>query len=199
MAEGAVPGHAAGDGDTTAPASARCPNRFSDKDLYDRGLDRSAKVADTLAVFQEFGMIPEEIADRGFEPAEAEVEIVRVFHRPGERKGMRITFPCQSFHGRSAGVGETKEFGGFVETFAGRVIQGFAQDSMLQRCRDIDQEGVSAADDEGDVRLKGFQVEPRLGFSFQPRGIEVAFMMMDRKARDLPGVGKGLGIPPADH
>ena len=60
----------------------------------------------------------------------------------------------EAIHLGSARVRKTEELGGFVETFASGIIDGRAEDNVIQLAANMDEHGMAAADDEGNVRLK---------------------------------------------
>ena len=69
----------------------------------------------------------DEQAHLGFEAAEAKVHAGAVGHRARQRETVGITLCRKCCQLRTAGIGQTEQFRGFIEGFADGVIQGLPQ------------------------------------------------------------------------
>jgi len=167
-AQEAVADDAARRGDAADSATPGRANRLGDKHVDDGGLDAGAKVAQGGGVGGEVRVVAQEIPDGGFQPAEAEVQGRVVAQRPGEVESVGLAAFGELIDDGSAGVGEAEQFGGFVEALAGGVIESGAEDDVVKRAGDVDEQGVAAADDEGDVRGEDIEVSAR-GGAVDPR------------------------------
>ena len=169
LAEAGVGAHAAADGDGGAVVFAGGAEEFGGEDIDDGGLEGGAEVRQIglrgRAVFFE------KDAHGGFESAETEIEIAGVDHAAWEFVARGIACGGESIDGDAAGVAEAEELGGFVEGLAGGVIEGSAKEAVVSEALDIEQEGVSAADDERGVG--------RDFFASEKRREEVAFDVVD--------------------
>lgn len=198
LAEGAVAGDAAGGGDAWQAQPSGGAERFDGERFDDGGLDAGAEVLDGGGGIQQGGIFLEEIADGRFQSGEAEVVVVGLEQRAGEGVGGGVSVGGEAIHFRASGVGETDQLGDFVEAFAGGVIEGGAEDAVLKFVADLDEEGVTAADDEGDIGDKAVEASPGR-IAFDPRRVEVSFVVVNSEKRAVEGEGEGLSAFEADH
>ena len=98
----------------------------------------------------------------------------------------------EAFDFRAAGVGEAEEAGDLVESLAGGVVDGSADDRVVADAADMDEEGVSAGNDEGEVWR-------RWGVGIEEGGEEVALHVIDGEEGFAGGEGEGLGHGVADE
>ena len=91
--------------------------------------------------------------DGGFKAGEGEVEAGDL--GVGEVIFFGVAFGCGSGDGGAAGVGETEDFGDFVEAFADGVVQGGADDVEVVVLLHFDDLGVAAGNYKGQKRELG--------------------------------------------
>ena len=99
-------------------------------------------------------MIAQKIAHRGFQAAETEVIVRLAEHRARKVEGLGIASLRQPVQLRSGRIGQPDELADFIETFAGGVVHGRAEQHVLQFGLDTDEQGMAAADDEREVGFK---------------------------------------------
>ncbi len=177
---------------------------FAYQDFHDGVLDTGAEISEPLIGFGNFGVIAQEIADGGFEAAEAEVVTGLIEERTGKIESVGIAAFCQAIHDGAARIGETEELGRFIETLASGVIQSAAQDGVFKGRLDMDQESMTAADDQGDCGLEILHINPGnrghgIGILLNPGRVEMAFMVVDCEKGFLQDKGHGLRRLEADQ
>ena len=159
LAEGGVGADAAADGDGAAVGLAGGFEEFGGEDIDYGGLDGGAEVREIR--FSGWAVFFEEDADRGFEAAEAEIEIARVDHAAREIVSCGIAVRSEAVDEDAAGIAEAEEFGGFVEGLAGGVVEGAAEELVFSEAFDIQKQSVTATDDECGVGWDGVAPEER--------------------------------------
>lgn len=157
LAEGGVGADSTADGNGAATGLAGGFEEFAGQHIHDGGLKRGAEVGKTglrgRAVFFQ------KDADRGFETAEAEIEIPRLNHAAWELEPLRIAIGGEAVDKDAARVAEAEEFGRFVESLAGGVVERAAEELVSAETFDIEKQGVAPADDERGVRRDGVPTE----------------------------------------
>ena len=114
-----------------------------------------------LSVVQQAGVVAKEIPHRGLQAAEAEVVVRIVYHRAGELEGLGVSALGQAVDLGAGRIGQAHQLAGLVEALTRGVIHGRAEHLVLQFRLDVDQQGVAAADDEGNVGLKRREIRRR--------------------------------------
>src|SRR5687768_3477797 len=99
-------------------------------------------------------MIPQEITNRGLQPAKTEVIVRILYHWTRKVMGTRISTLGKAVHLRSARVGKPEKLGCFVEALARRIIDGGAEHGMIEFRAHMNKHRVTPAHDEGDVWLE---------------------------------------------
>lgn len=169
-AQTGIAGYAAGGSYSVQEAFFCGANGFRYQNFDDSCLNAGAEVANGLVVLQGFGVFFEEVAHGGFEAAKTEVVVVFLQHRTRKGEGVGVSFGGQSIYFWAAGVGEADEFGGFVEAFAGGIIKRVSQHFVAKWRIDAHEQGVSSADNQGDVRAEFFEFDARR-LAGNPRGV----------------------------
>ena len=153
-AQGAVAGHAARHGHATRPQAQRGPDGLGDENVNYSRLHAGAQIAQPRRIVGQGRVLFQEVADGRFQTGEAEIVAGIVQHRAGKGMGARVALRGQAVHLRAGGIGQTNQFAHFVETFAGGVVHGRAKHAMLEFPLDLHEQGVPAADDQGDGGLE---------------------------------------------
>ena len=83
----------------------------------------------------------------------------------------------------AAGIRETQELGGLVESFARRIVDRLSEQPIVRKRRNVDQQGVAA-------RHQQRQERKVRRIAFEHGRHQVAFEMMDADRRATPGIGK---------
>ena len=129
---------------------------FFDEGINDRSLERSANVGKVgLGIVE----LLELIKNGGFEAGEREVKGGVFEVGSGKGEGFGISFAGVLFDFGPAGVGAFEHAADLVEGFAGRVIDGSADELVLPVCLHIDEHGVAAGNDEAEVGWDGSSFE----------------------------------------
>ena len=162
-AQGAVAGDAAGDGHAARPQAQRGPDGLGDQNIHYGSLDAGAQIAQPRGIVGQGRVLFQEVADGRFQTGEAEIIAGIVQHRAGKGIGARIALRGQAVHLRAGGIGQTDQLAHFVETFAGGVVHGRAEHAMVEFALDLHQQGVAAADDQGDGGLELGKTGDRVG------------------------------------
>ncbi len=165
--------------------------QLAQEDVDDGVLDGGADVGQVVLHEVGFGLdlLLEGVEDAGLQAAEAEVELAGV--GLGEFDGGFSLFGELVDFGAGR-VGEAEHLAGFVEGFASRIVDGAADDLLLQRRVDYDQLGVATGDrqaQEGKGRLGGFGEV----------GQHVGLHMVDLNQWEVAGQGEGFGETYAYH
>ncbi|MFT6239686.1 MAG: hypothetical protein ACJAQT_001767 [Akkermansiaceae bacterium] len=147
--EGSVAGDAPGEGDEGVAVFLRGVDCFFDEGVEDGFLERGADVGEVGLGF--FDLL-ELVEDGGFEAGEGEVEGGVFKDGTGEAVGFGVTLAGVLFDFGAAGVGELEHAADFVEGFACGVVDGSPNKVVLAVGRDSDEHGVTAGDDEAEVR-----------------------------------------------
>ena len=106
--------------------------------------------------------------------------------RTRQRNLARVTGCGQPLHRGSTGIAQTQHLGGLVEGFAQRVVDRRAQPAIPAHALDQQQLAVPARGEQQQIG----EFERGIG---QAGGQCVAFEMIDRQQRLVPGHGQGLG------
>src|SRR5579885_532470 len=170
--QGAIARHAARSGDAAHTGALGGANGFRDQHFHNGGSYAGAQVADFLFIVQDCRVVAQKITNGGFQAAEAEVIAGVVEQRTRKFEGGGIPLLRQSVHFRSGLIGQTNQFAGFIETFAGGIIQRPAQNLVSRFGLDPYQQGVTSTDNEGDVWLELVK-DPN------PGRIEMSLVMVD--------------------
>ena len=123
-------------------------------------------------------MLLQEVAHTGLQPAEAEIVAKILQQGSGKVERLGISFGRQSVHQRTSRVRQSQELSRLVEAFPSSVIEGSAEDSVLQRGRDQNQQGVAATDNQGDIGLELIELGGQ-GRSLNPRRVQMRLVMVD--------------------
>jgi hypothetical protein len=110
--------------------------------------------------------------------------------------GAGIALGGEAIHFRAAGIGKAEEFGGFIETFAGGIVDGRAEDDVVEFRADVNEHGMAATDDEGDIGLEGFKSGALIA---NPWGVKVGLVMVYADEGAPEGVGESLAGLETDH
>ena len=157
MAEGGIGADAAADSEGATAGLARGFQKFGGENIDHGGLKGRAKVGEIglggRAVFFEEG------ADRGFEAAEAEIEITRVDHAARKIKAGGVTIDSKAVDEDAAGIAEAEKLGSFVKRLTGSVVEGAAKELVFSETFDIQKQSVPSADDECGVGWNGVTPE----------------------------------------
>ena len=159
LAEGGIGADAAADGEDLVAGLAGGFEEFRGEDIDNGDLDGGAEVGEIC--LRGWAVFFEEDADRCFEAAEAEIEIARVDHAPGEIESGGVCIRSEAVDEDAAGIAEAEEFGGFVEGLAGGVVEGAAEEFVFSEAFDIQKQSVTAADDQRGVGRDGVAPEER--------------------------------------
>ena len=127
--------------------------------------------------------------DGGFETTEREVETVDFWHR--KLIGFFVAFECGASNSGATWVGETENFGDFIENFADGVIASAADDMKIVVVLHIYNLRMAAGNDEGEERKFRF-------VATQPVGVDVRFEMMGRVKRNVVKNGGSASSEGAD-
>ena len=120
------------------------------------------------------------VGGEGFQPGEAEVQPRTIGHRPREGETPRRALLRHLRQHRPAGIIQAEQLGGFVERFAGGIVDRLAQQCILTDAGDADQLSVATGDQQRDER-------ERRRVIFQHRRQQVAFHVVYRHCRHVPG------------
>ena len=71
-----------------------------------------------------------------------------VAQRSRKFKAVSAAFFGQAVQHRPPGVGQAQEFGSLVKALTGRIVEGAAEDHLIEFGTDMHQQGVSAGCDE---------------------------------------------------
>ena len=127
--------------------------------------------------------------DGGFETTEREVETVDFWHR--KLIGFFVAFERNFGNSRTTWVGETENFGDFIENFADGIVASAADDMKIVVALHIYNLRMAAGNDEGEERKFRF-------VATQPVGVDVRFEMMGRVKRNVVKHGGSAGSEGAD-
>lgn len=187
VADSAIHGDAAGDGDEVVAEAFGGFERFANEDFSNGLLEGCGDVGDGVGCFE----LLKGVEDGGFHAGEGEIVMGILEHGAGEVEGGGITSAGGFFDFGSAGVGQPEHFADFIKGLAGGIITGGTDFLIASSAIDIDQEGVPAGDDEAEVaRNDGALDEGRE---------EVAFEVVDAQVGDACGKGNALGGGAADE
>ena len=127
--------------------------------------------------------------DGGFETTEGEVETVDFWHR--KLIGFFVAFERNSGNSRATWVGESENFGDFIENFADSIVASATDDMKVVVALHIYNLRMTAGNDEGEERKFRF-------VATQPVGVDVRFEMMGRVKRNVVKKGGSAGGEGAD-
>ncbi len=137
LVKGGVGTDAPTDGDGAAEGFAGDFKEFGGQHINYGSLEGGAEVREIglrgRAVFFE------KDADRSFKAAEAEIKITRVDHAAREIEPCGIAIGSEAIDKDSAWVAEAEEFGSFVESLAGGIIERAAEELVFSKAFDIEQ------------------------------------------------------------
>src|SRR6185436_19872690 len=91
----------------------------------------------------------------GFEPREAELEILAVKHRPRQADASRDSGVGEARQRRTAGVTEAEELRGLVKGFARGIVLRFSEESVAADSLDSHELGVAAGHEQRNERERG--------------------------------------------
>ncbi len=94
------------------------------------------------------------VQDPGLEPAEAEIELVLLRHRPRQAEGVRIPVAREAFDDGAPGIAEPEKLGDLVECFTRRVIAGAPERTIDAVVEHMDDRRVPARHEERPVRQR---------------------------------------------
>ena len=128
-------------------------------DLGDSRLEAGGKIGNLLRgelVFElirgrsngELKLLLDGAEDGGFETTEGKVETVDVWNR--QMIFVRVTLEGGLSNGGAAWIGETEDFGDFVEDFADGVVTSAADNMEIVVVSHVDNLGVTTGDDESE-------------------------------------------------
>jgi hypothetical protein len=118
--------------------------------------------------------------------------IARIEHAPRKIETRGIPHRRPLFDLGPAGIAEPQQFRHLVECLAGRVVHRAAKDAVLINPADFNEQRMSAAYDERNVRLD-------LVIAAEKRGKQMAFEMVNGQVRPASAEGEPLGDGRADH
>lgn len=127
--------------------------------------------------------------DGGFKTAEREVETVDFWHR--KLIGFFVAFECDFGNSGTTWVGESENFGDFIENFADSIVASAADDMKIVVALHIYNLRMAAGNDKGEERKFRF-------VATQPVGVDVRFEMMGRVKRNVVKNGGSAGSESAD-
>src|SRR5204863_7640730 len=113
-------------------------------------------------------------------------------------EGARVAGGGESIHLRPSWIRQAQELGGFVEAFPGGVIERGAKQNMIKFTTHVDQHGVPAADDQGNIWTKPREIGAGR-FRGNPGGIQMRFVMMHTDKWFAQGEGDGLPRATTNH
>ena len=125
----------------------------------------------------------------GFETAKREVETVDFWN--WKLVSVGIAFECGASNSGATWVGETENFGDFIENFADGVIASATDDMKVVVALHIYNLRMAAGNDEGEERKFRF-------VATQPVGVDVRFEMMGRVKRNVVKNGGSASSEGAD-
>ena len=146
LAQPGITGNPTGQCNATVPLAACSPNGFLNQYLHNGRLNTGTKIRQRGIVFRQSWMFLQEITNRSFQPAEAEIMIILIQHRPGKCEGLRVTLGGEPAYDRATGIAKPQQFCAFIKTFAGGIVLCAANNGVLKRMIHLRQEGVAAAD-----------------------------------------------------
>ena len=180
-----VAGHASADDDLASPDPFSRPNEFCHEAVHNSFLKRGCNVGhmlpDEIRAF-----LLSEITNRGLDTTEAEVQRVRCGHGPGKMKRLGVSLFAQPVYDPTPGIPQAQKLGHLVESLAGGIITGLAQERVATEPLDRVEAGVSPRYDEAHKGEVGRRV-------FQEDGAEMSLQMVDSTERDVQGKGERLG------
>ena len=159
LSEGGIGADSAADGDGLVAGLAGGFEEFGGEDIDDGGLDGGAEVGEIG--LRGWAVFFEEDADRGFEAAEAEIEIAGVDHAAREIEAGGVAIRSEAVDEDATGIAEAEEFGGFVEGLAGGVVEGASEELVIPEAFDIQKQSMPAANDERGMGRDGVASEER--------------------------------------
>ena len=162
-----------------------------DQNIRDGGLERGGGVRNVRIGKRRTRQGPDRADDCGLEAGEGKIAIVATAHRPGKGEPGGVSAPGSPFHRRSAGIGQAKQFGGLVESFADGVVQRTAIARILPRAVHRQQFAMAAGHEQQQI---GEWQAIR-----QPRRQCMAFQMVDRHQRQSVDEGDGFCRHHADQ
>ena len=161
LAEAAVEGDAAADGDGAVGTGVEGVGEAADEGIDDGFLVAGADGGDVSLGLR--GVFPDVGEEGGLEAAEGDAELGAPTGREGVvggdaafreadgAAGLGGDSPGEAVDDGAAGVTEAEEFGGFVKGFAGGIVDGLAEEAEGARGGGIDKSGVAAADGKAEL------------------------------------------------
>ena len=128
----------------------------------------------------------------GLQAAEAEVEPGPVRHRSRKTETRRVSALGEPRNSGAAGIAEAKHLGGFVERFAGRIVDRLADDFVFADRIDAHELRVPARNEQCDER----HFRLRIG---QQRREQMRFHVMDADGRHIERPRQRSADGGADH
>ena len=114
---------------------------------------------------------------------EAEIEARSIEHRPRQGMAIRPALERQPLEVRASGIRQPQELRGLVESLARRIIDRLPEHPVIAEGTDIDQQGVSPGNQQGQERkLRRIRLEHG--------SHQMSFQMMDTDRRAGPGICK---------
>ena len=139
------------------------------------------------------GFIADGVEDGGFESTQGEIAGATE-PRAGEAEGAGVGDGSGEFGDfGTAGEGESEEASGFIEGFAGGVIEGAAEALVVAVVAHEDEVGVASGDDEAE----GGEVD--WGAFDEPVGVDVSFEVVDAEEGEVASEGDGFAEAVSDE
>lgn len=149
LAQGAVQRHAARESEVFQAGFAEGAQGLLQQYIDDGFLERGAEIGQ---IRFEVGEFRQGVEHAGFQAGEGKVQVWLVEKSARKGKTLRVAAARALFYVRSAGVGETEHFGDFVKGLARGIVERAAELKVGGGGIDPQQQGVTAGDDQRDVR-----------------------------------------------
>ena len=173
------------------PNPLRGPRRLLHQHVHDRRLERRADVGQTrLDLLLVPGFDP--VEHGRLQPAEGEVQVVRVDHRTGEVDRGGVALARLPVDDRPTGKAQPQQLRHLVECLAGGVVASLAEQLVSLPLGDVNEHRVAAGDDQRDGR----QLQLRM---LEQVRHDVGFHVMDGDQREIERHCQPLGKGAADH